>query len=137
MGMYTEINFRAEMVPEWANDPKVGMAFTALREGSGYGTPREILPEHEFFDCDRWASVASCGSYYFPLGNHNEWVHDYQGGYYWSFRANLKNYDDEINKFFDWVDPYIREGEGTFLGYSLYEQGNQPIHFFKKGESRK
>ena len=136
MGMYTEILFRAEMVPNWAEDPKVKLALRTLSlEDHVYleDEHRNLLPDHELFDCDRWQSLSWCSSYYFPQGNHNEWVRDSQGGYYWSFRANLKNYSDEIDKFFDWIDPYIYETEGTFLGYSLYEQEEIPTPRFKKG----
>ena len=136
MGMYTEILFRAEMVPNWAEDPKVKFAIETLSsEHNPYleDGHRNLLPDHELFDCDRWQSLSWGGSYYFPHGNHNEWVHDSQGGYYWSFRANLKNYSDEIDKFFDWIDPYVREAQGAFLGYSLYEEGDAPVLRFKKG----
>ena len=138
MGMYTEILFRAEMVQNWAEDPKVKMAIETL---SVVESPyiedgqRSLLPDHPFFDCHRWQLLSRCDSYYFPFGNHNNWVHDHQGGYYWSFRANLKNYDDEIAQFFDWIDPYLREPEGEFLGYSLYEEDNSPSLYFKGGQS--
>ena len=136
MGMYTEILFRAEMVQNWSEDPKVKLAIDTLSKSySPYieDDQRHLLPSHPLFDCDRWQSLSRCGSYYFPLGNHNEWVPDFQGGYYWSFRANLKNYSGEIEHFFDWVDPYLRELTGGFIGYSLYEEGNSPTMYFKGG----
>lgn len=136
MGMYTEILFRAEMVQDWAEDPKVKLAIETL-SGSDYpyveDGQRHLLPDHPFFDCPRWQSISRCESYYFPLGNHNGWVYDFQGGYYWSFRANLKNYDGEIAQFFDWIDPYLRGLKGEFIGYSLYEEGDSPTLYFKGG----
>jgi quinol monooxygenase YgiN len=54
--------------------------------------------------------------------------------YYVSFRANLKNYDDEIDKFFDWVAPHVRDSgaEKTFLGYSQYEENDEPRLYYKE-----
>jgi hypothetical protein len=54
------------------------------------------------------------------------------------FHANLKNYDDEIAKFFDWIDQYVEGSEGDFLGYSLYEETEPeqpPWCFFKKASN--
>lgn len=55
----------------------------------------------------------------------------------WAFmlHANLKNYDGEIAKFFDWIDPYVEGSEGDYMGYSLYEEtepNEPPRSFFKK-----
>ena len=134
MGMYTEILFRAEMVPNWDEDEKVRRAVSIMRNTYTEEPPeRELLPDHPLFDCPRWALLATCNSYYFPLANHEVWEDDYQGGKYWSFRANIKNYDGEIGKFFDWIDPYIRDSGGEFVGYELYEEDTTPTLHFKGG----
>ena len=140
MGMYTDILFRAEIKPDWADDPKVKLAFETLSLDMSPRVDdrdRHLLPGHEFFDCDRWQSLSWCSSYYFPASNHNVWEHEEPTGLTsWSFRANLKNYDDEIAKFFDWVDPYVNGADGDFLGYSLYEEGNTPTLYFKSSKTK-
>ena len=41
-----------------------------------------------------------------------------------NIRANLKNYDNEIDKFLHWLTPYI-DTEG-FIGYTRYEEYDDP-----------
>lgn len=46
--------------------------------------------------------------------------------------ANFTNYDDEIEKFVDWIDPYVDAHPGDFLGYSVYDSRDRPRLFFKR-----
>lgn len=136
MGMYTEISFRAnliEKVPEQVTDVLKIIVY------GGDDLPKEGLPGHELFRCERWKALGHHGSYYFPNAGRSE---VYLPQYRWetvtvALHGNLKNYDQEIEKFFDWIDPYVAEPEGTFLGYSLYEENQYkgtagPIFYFKK-----
>ena len=41
-------------------------------------------------------------------------------------RADLKNYDGEIEKFLDWAKPYIRPATGNCLGWVWYEEWDVP-----------
>ncbi len=43
-----------------------------------------------------------------------------------SIRCSLKNYENEINLFLYWVAPYIYEYRHDFIGYTLYENANEP-----------
>jgi hypothetical protein len=127
MGMYTEIFFRAEV--DWD-------AY-AIIEAIHNDAPPGRWPDHPFFSTPRFDLVTSCSSYYFPGANHYRAEIDetYMGpAYYVSFRANLKNYDDEIDKFFDWVAPHVRDSgaEKTFLGYSQYEENDEPRLYYKE-----
>lgn len=127
MGMYTEIFFRVELQSSWAEDVRVKNAIAAIRGDTPSYLQRADLPEHEFFDSHRWSMISTGSSYYFPFANHDVWEEDpNQKGIYWSFRANLKNYDGEISKFFDWIDPYIYGNKGEFIGYELYEDADVP-----------
>ena len=36
--------------------------------------------------------------------------------------CSLKNYDSEIEKFCDWIGPYVSEPDGADLGVSRYEE---------------
>ena len=53
------------------------------------------------------------------------------------FRHSLKNYNSEIELFFDWVTQHVRYGGGggsrDFIGYSLYEEG-EPILYFARDD---
>lgn len=83
------------------------------------------LPNHEFFKCDRWDVVACCDSYYFDgITNSKIVFDDILKCYKVNIRANLKNYDNEIDKFLHWLARYIAT-EG-FIGYTRYEGYDDP-----------
>lgn len=136
MGMYTEISFRANLIKE------VPEQVTDVLKIIIYGAedlPKDGLPDHELFACDRWEALGHHGSYYFPNAGQSELSLPL---YHWetpvaALHGNLKNYDQEIEKFFDWIDPYVENSKGTFLGYSLYEEHQYnntpgPTLYFKK-----
>ena len=51
--------------------------------------------------------------------------------YYLVVRSDFKNYQGEIGKFFDWISPYIEKcGDKTFIGYSLYEEYDEPRLYY-------
>lgn len=137
MGMYTEIFFRA------AVDPKLVPFLTKwIEEGYydyfGGGTDEWIPdPDHEFFKCDRWISLAGDNDSYFPMAygaklsqpftfDSDHWV--------LSLHTCIKNYDSEYEKFFKWIDPYIMESKGDFIGYTLYEESTAPTLHHSSGE---
>lgn len=130
MGMYTEVFFRGsirEDAPEVVID-----AIQSIVHGGG---ERPDI-DHPLFDCTRWDSLGTCSSAYFPTPAKSAIKQDaYNGTMALILHANLKNYDDEIEKFFDWIDPYVDARPGEFLGYSLYEEvdpDSAPTPYFKK-----
>lgn len=46
-------------------------------------------------------------------------------GYYFSCLFNIKNYDNEIETFVEWLTPYI-DDYSDFLGYKIYEEDEKP-----------
>ncbi len=71
--------------------------------------------------------MLTCDSYYFSAKTHSEIVSDRMMKYkYLCIRCNFKNYDGEIDKFVDWIMPYLEEIDGDFLGFSRYEEFNDP-----------
>lgn len=67
----------------------------------------------------------TCDSYYFPSISDSKMEQDrIDQQYHLNIRCNLKNYDDEIEKFLDYISPYI-ETKG-FLGYMRYEESEEP-----------
>jgi len=130
MGMYTEIYARGTLrksTPQEVIDILKCMANEADRP--------ETLPEHELFKCQRW-DVLGCGaSAYFPATSSLVYKDDFSHNWAFLLHANLKNYDGEIAKFFDWIDQYVEGGEGEYLGYHMYEEtepGQAPYSYFKK-----
>lgn len=122
MGMYTEIHFNAEL----KKDVPVEIV-SVLRYMLGEVEPRPPLPAHPFFETDRWHVLFRMDSYYFDADTHSTMRLDkISGAYYLCVRANLKNYDQEIDKFVDWITPYLDKHDGDFLGFKRYEEDEWP-----------
>lgn len=131
MGMYTEIYARGTLRKSTPQE-----VVDLLKIMAGDKTPADLaLPDHELFKCYRW-DVLGCGaSAYFPATKSVVALDDYSKNWSFMFHANLKNYDGEIGKFFDWIDQYVEGIEGEFLGYHMYEEtepGEAPFCYFKK-----
>lgn len=131
MGMYTEIYARGTL----KKDTPAEVVEVLLAMAGGHRNADAALPEHELFKCPRW-EVLGCGaSAYFPATVSKVYRDDYSKNWAFLFHANLKNYDGEIAKFFDWIDQHVEGIEGEYLGYSMYEEtepGQPPTSFFKK-----
>jgi len=125
MGMFTELVLKCGIKSDAPEDVKL-----ILRNMfNGEGDIREIdnLPEHEFFKCERFHHLGSCSSYY-----HIPWATSKYAEDYIFSRSDLKNYDNEISKFIDWLMPYIDEKPGYCIGWSWYEEETKPTLLFKE-----
>lgn len=132
MGMYTEIYFRAELardVPEYVVEYLQRMV-------GDIGETEHMFPEpeHELFSCPRWSYLGCGGSAYFPITESKVVLDRHTAQWHVLFLANLKNYGGEIGKFFDWIDSFTDARQGEFLGYSLYEEDDNPTLYFRKSE---
>jgi hypothetical protein len=130
--MYTEIFFRATLVKDLPDE-----VLAPIRAMLGeIEVDPDDLPDHPLFECQRWDMLARCSSYYFPGHLRSVLVmDDILKAWALGLNADIKNYDGEIDKFFDWIDPYVDAGQGEFLGYSLYEDvdpNTGPQLYYKK-----
>lgn len=89
------------------------------------------LPEHPLFRTERWDVMLHMDSYYFDYKTTHLLKFD-DVGVAWSFNVtcNVKNYDGEIEAFVDWIMPYCDKYAGDFLGYSRYEETEEPRLIF-------
>lgn len=94
-----------------------------------------ILPNHSLFTTNNWHYMLRSGSYYhvpyvvslFEYNNISE-------NYYLVVRSDFKNYQGEVEKFFDWISPHVeKDGDKTFMGYSLYEEDDEPKLYYVEG----
>ena len=96
-------------------------------------TEYQPVDDHELFRTDRWDYMLKCDSYYFDGQTDSKLYMDdlYEDNpkFYLNVRCNLKNYDNEINKFLDWLNPYIKTF--GFLGYLRYEENEDPTLIYK------
>lgn len=126
MGMYTEIYVNVDLKDGIPKEVLAVLEAMCSRDTEAYallGLPR------------RWAFLFGNGSYYTP----STWVakltyDDISGQYSLLGKGDIKNYQNEIEEFFEWLMPYIDTNEGAFIGYSRYEEDDVPTLYFKKGE---
>lgn len=130
MGMYTELVLATKV----KNDPAIVPILQFMADPQPV-TPMAGLPEHPLFKTPRWQFLFSCSSYYFVPRSVCKFEYD-EIGKYWVLisRADLKNYDDEIAKFIDWIEPYLDVEPGEMIGYSRYEETAEPTIIYAKGE---
>jgi len=126
--MYTELVCAFELKRD--TPESVITILTYMCEGKGKEL-REFmtLPNHELFKTARWEYMLNSDSYYFD-GRTNSIIRydDISRSYFVTIRCNLKNYDSEIQKFIDWIKPYIY-GAGRrdkFIGYYRCEENRDP-----------
>lgn len=115
MGMYTELLFRAETVSDCPDDVISVLMFLF----GGQPRPHKT-PEHEFFATARWMVIGR------GLESMSSMVSLGDGTFMVYSISDLKNYDDEIDKFIDWVSPYVVPSTGECLGWTWYEQDDMP-----------
>lgn len=126
MGMHTELVISTQIKP-------VPEVIEVLKYMVGeIDTIPAKLPDHEFFDCARWTMIFTSHSYYFVP--HSVQLLKYDDiANAWSLvtRADFKNYDREIEKFIDWILPYV-DNEDEMIGYSRYEESREPTIYYSR-----
>ena len=131
MGMYTALSLGVELNIEQGSE--VAQLLNYMVNGT---EPEKkdinwLASQHagdtDLFECDRWAILLRCDSYYFDFQTHFElrWD-DISNSYYLSGVSNLKNYSGEIKKFLDWLNPYIDPSVCGFIGWTMYEEDFAP-----------
>ena len=73
-------------------------------------------------------------SYYFGVNNpfSKMWFDDISENWRISARSNIKNYEDEIEAFLSWIEPYIGQGSGSREMYAIvtYEEASEPDIYY-------
>jgi hypothetical protein len=130
MGYYTEFVFAASLKETVPNE------IVDILKMVVEGPPVEMDIDHPFFKCDRWRWFGSRSSQYFGYTQPVSSVDYDKTARQWmvSIRCSLKNYTGEIEKFVDWLIPWIEGGSGEcgLLGYSIPEDGDIPTLFYLK-----
>lgn len=123
MGMYTELKLGVEL----KKDEK--MLEVLNRMINDDIRCRIGLPDHPFFKTPRAFAIFHCCSYYFDS---EPFVRLDDDGIRITLTTcfNMKNYDGEIEKFLDWLCPYIKTT--GYLGTYWYEEYEYPDNIFKE-----
>ena len=130
MGMYTQLVLGVELK---SDTPETVIDILEYMIGHKPENQGIILPDHEFFQCNRWDFVLRCDSYYFDwttrMNLDRDDLYPEYPKYCLTGCSNLKNYDDEIAKFLLWLAPYI--DTNGFLGLTRYEDTDTPTLIYK------
>jgi hypothetical protein len=126
MGMYTELIFGAELKKETPSE-----VIEALKYMLG---ETEEKPNNFPLPDGRCEWLFTGGSYYFAVNNAvcKMWLDDIDGQYHISTRSNIKNYENEIETFLEWILPFIDGGSGESDLYAIviYEQQSEPKCYY-------
>jgi len=125
MGHYTKLRFKAKLHDDTPEN--IINILDLLINKKDYSQPSE---EHQFFKCDRWQQL-------FVSIN---WDENLQGGLFYKDRSNrwvidleteFKNYDLEIDHFFDWIKPFIvGRKKKQYVGYYRGESMSYQINLY-------
>ena len=126
MGMYTELVFGARLKED---TPKhiIEMLKVIFQQQERLSRKYEDQ-ENNFPNIGK---IPFGGSYYFAVQHSLSRLSYDNISKDWTvcIRCNIKNYNNEIQNFIEWITPYIAEGSGQngdFLGYTLYEEDMEP-----------
>ena len=130
MGMYTEIYVKA-VLKENVDDNVINILKYMLGMDDVELEDLDI-PSNSLFTTRRWHSMLRSGSYYhIPYKIKLLEYNDISENYYLVVRSDFKNYGGEIEKFFDWITTHVeKDGDKTFIGYSLYEEDDEPKLYY-------
>lgn len=122
MGMYTELVLKCRIKREIPAKEKAVLEYLfAWKEKPS------ALPDHPFFKTTHWDAIGRSNSFY-----HVPQAFSCFDGEYLFTRSDLKNYENEIDLFLDFINPYITHDTDHFLGWVWYESNEKPTYIFKK-----
>ena len=125
MGMYTEIYVNVDFdknLPDKVIEVLKAMCHNPENFDLLYFMEEEELPI-------RWAMLFNDGSCYTPKTSVAKFGKDWASSTYSLLgKGDIKNYEEEIEKFFKYIAPYVYgpEYEKTFVGYLRYEEYIEP-----------
>jgi len=136
MGMYTEIVVKIEINKVNVGEQAFSILEAMFNPNSCIDLDELELPNHSFFRCDRWQLIGNSSSFYHHPHVVGDWYYpryetlSNDTDIYIFSRSDLKNYNSEIEQFFDWLDCLmLNNSNGDFIGYSLYEEETTPTIF--------
>jgi hypothetical protein len=120
MGEYTRIQFQATLRSDL---PEAVRRLLRNVVGQAFAEPGP-LPDHVFFRAPRWERVFNSTSTFFETPEPAEFLE--RETICLRFNRSLTNYDDEIEKFCDWIAPHIADPPGTVVGERESEHAHAP-----------
>lgn len=133
MGMHTEVVIGVEFKKDTPQSVIDILSWMANKDAED--TPLPELPDHPLFKTERWKwMLRSGGSYYFDLQPFLEWrKDDIAGSWFLSAGTNIKNYDQEWQKFLAFIAPHLGYEYRKFIGHYRYEEDEEPTLLYADG----
>jgi len=132
MGMYTELRFKAYLKKDTPD--KIVKVIKWLIDYKKDDYKVELL-DHEFFKSERFSFTLTGASYdtKYPILTKED------RGYKLNTLSEIKNYCSSLDKFCDWIKPYIAQGllEEDAYAYTHYEETCCPTYHFLDKDSRR
>lgn len=130
MGMYTELVLGVDLDEDTPSNI-IDILKWMLTGVELCAKPFVDIPKHPLFNTERWNIMLCCDSAYFPGVSDNSWETGVLDEFKFSIRSNLKNYDNEIELFLHFIEPYIDRYFYGFIGYMLREDVNHPTLIYR------
>jgi hypothetical protein len=133
MGMYTELIFGARLKSPLPQNILEILKY--MVDENNYNLP--IMPDHPFFKISYWYDLFNFDSFNFPTSIKPDLTYDSSEHWNLVTRSNLINRDDIIEKFLDWIKPYIDQGSGLDEFYAIVcceDQRKPTIYYLFDGE---
>ena len=130
MGMYTQLVMGASLTNEKYQEIKPILDYMLENKP---GDKKPDTPTHPLFNTPRWYFMLHGDSHYFDMKSSSKiTTYDYTDTVHLTIVCNIKNYDDEIAKFLDWISPYLDNEVGEFLGFTRYEEDAHPALIYHR-----
>lgn len=126
MGMYTELIFGASIKEDAPEE-----VIEALKYMIG---KTDEKPENFPLPDGRCEDLFRGGSYYFAINDPatKMWLDHITKQWHISTRSNIKNYENEIETFLEWIKPHIDSGSGArdLYAITIYEEQDAPTLYY-------
>lgn len=129
MGMYTELNLGVALRPDTPDEIlDLIHHMVCLYDECD---PDIKIPDHPLFLSPRWRYMLHSDSYSFEFHAESSMKYDrIRNGYTLNIRCSFKNYDNEIENFLDFIQPYL--DEAGYMGYMRYEEYEDPTLIYNE-----
>lgn len=119
MGMYTQLVLHINLKEDTPED-----VINILKYMMGE-IETEHTDSHDLFDCEKWDWFLRSDSYYFSGFTKSEMrFDDISNCWKVNIHCNVKNYNHEIQKFWNWIKPHVDTDD--LCGYYRYEENWEP-----------
>lgn len=132
--MFTEFHYNVELVKNLSRETLDILYYMLDKSSYKCKSNLKNIPSHPLFTVsERWEWMLYTDSCFFSADTISTLRYDDIAKVrYLCIRCNLKNYNNEIENFIDWIDPYVYGFTGDFLGFYRYEESEDPVIVRKK-----